>query len=317
MNTSRLLKDFGKLLKKNHQEMRNALADTDTDCFRVYNRNIGAVPWFIDVYGKYLHISSMDDGSDDAISGIEDELLFEVSRMLYVPPERIRFKKRPRLGRDAQHERRSEEGLSFTVRENGLQYIVNLTDYVDTGLFLDHRISREYVRETVLGKRVLNLFAYTGAFSVAAAAGAAAATCTVDLSKNYLSWAGANMEKNGFIGKMHEFVEKDARCYLTEAHDAGERFELIIIDPPTFSNSRKMEGTFDVQRDYVWFIGTALSLLSKDGVVFFSTNKARFHFDPGRLRGGVAREISGETIPPDFSGRHKPHRAWLIAREPF
>ena len=313
-DTSRILKDFGKLLKKNHLEIRRTLEDTDTDCFRVYNHNIGAVPWYIDVYDQYVHISSKDDGSDEWLSGAEDDLIEQVSRMLYVPNERIRIKHRPKQGRDSQHEKQSQEHLRFQVQEFGLKYIVNLSDYIDTGLFLDHRITRQYVREVSLGQRVLNLFGYTGAFSVAAAAGGAAETVTVDLSKTYLSWAEENMKANGFIGDAHSFLEQDAREYLQEASRRNDRYTLVIIDPPTFSNSRKMEGTFDVQRDYVWFIGTAMSLLTKDGVVLFSTNKGRFHFDPGRLKGAEVREITGDTIPPDFSGRHRPHRCWLIGK---
>ncbi len=314
MNTSRIRKDFGKLLKKNHQEMRRNLEETDTNCFRVYNHNIGIIPWYIDFYDKYVHISSKDDGSDPAMQELEPLLLDDVSSMLYVPQERIRIKHRPRLGRSDQHEKQAEEQHSLWVREFGLSFLVNLSDYVDTGLFLDHRETRQFVRRGALGTRVLNLFGYTGSFSVNAAAGGASETVTVDLSKTYLSWARENMEKNGFIGEAHSYVEQDARSYLQEAVDRGERYHLVIVDPPSFSNSRKMEGTFDVQRDYVWFIGTALSLIHREGAVLFSTNKSRFHFDPGRLWGAHAEEISRDTIPPDFSGRHKPHRCWIVSK---
>ena len=315
MNTSRILRDFGKLLKKNHQEMRRRLEETDTDCFRVYNHNIGIIPWYIDFYGKYLHISSTDDGSDEDLQKLEPDLLEEASRKLYVPLDRIRLKRRAKQGRDFQHERQSQEHLSFRVREYGLSYFVNLSDYIDTGLFLDHRLTRQYVREASMGLRVCNLFAYTGGFSVSAAAGGAGETVSVDLSKNYLSWAKKNMEENGFIGNAHSYVEKDARKYLEEAKKNGERFHLVIVDPPTFSNSRKMDGTFDAQRDYVWFIGTALSITTKEGAVLFSTNKSRFHFDPGRIEGAWSEEITSQTIPPDFSGKHRPHRTWVIRKK--
>ncbi|MFP4178648.1 MAG: class I SAM-dependent methyltransferase [Spirochaetaceae bacterium] len=316
MNTSRILKDFGKLLKKNHQEIRQNLAGTETDCFRVYNHNIGIIPWYIDFYDTYVHISSKDDGTDKELKRLEPELLGEVSSKLYVPRERIRIKHRPKQGREGQHEKQGDEHLSFWVREYGLYFKVNLSDYIDTGLFLDHRLTRQLVRDASAGGKVLNLFGYTGGFTVNAAAGGALETVTVDLSKTYLSWARENMEKNGFIGNAHSYVEQDAGKYLQEAADRGEKYHLIIIDPPTFSNSRKMEGTFDNQRDYVWFIGTALSLLTKEGAVLFSSNKSRFHFDPGRLRGADIREITKETVPPDFPGKHVPHRCWIITPSP-
>ena len=314
MNTSRIRKDFGKLLKKNHQEMRRGLSETETNCFRVYNHNIGIIPWYIDFYDKYVHISSKDDGSDADLARLEPGLIEDVSRMLYVPSDRIRIKRRPKQGRTVQHEKQSEEQLSLWVQEYGLWFLVNLSDYVDTGLFLDHRITRQLVRQGAMGKRMLNLFGYTGSFSVNAASGGASETVTVDLSNTYLTWARRNMEQNGFIGEAHSFVEEDARRYLQYATDRGEKFHLIIIDPPTFSNSRKMDGTFDVQRDYVWFIGTALSLLTKEGAVLFSSNKSDFHFDPGRLRGASCQEITRDTVPPDFCGKHRPHRCWMITR---
>ncbi|MFW6344295.1 MAG: class I SAM-dependent methyltransferase, partial [Sediminispirochaetaceae bacterium] len=259
---------------------------------------------------------SKDDGTDKELKRLEPELLGEVSSKLYVPRERIRIKHRPKQGREGQHEKQGDEHLSFWVREYGLYFKVNLSDYIDTGLFLDHRLTRQLVRDASAGGKVLNLFGYTGGFTVNAAAGGALETVTVDLSKTYLSWARENMEKNGFIGNAHSYVEQDAGKYLQEAADRGEKYHLIIIDPPTFSNSRKMEGTFDNQRDYVWFIGTALSLLTKEGAVLFSSNKSRFHFDPGRLRGADIREITKETVPPDFPGKHVPHRCWIITPSP-
>ncbi len=312
MNIHQLKKDFGKLLKSNHQAVRSMFEPGITDCFRVYNWNSASIPWYIDFYGRFLHIVSCADNHNPELLEIEPELLHTAAGMLYVPSERIYFKHRFIQGKERQQEKLAEEAHTLKVRENGLVFKVNLSDYMDTGLFLDHRMSRRMVRDTSAGLRVLNLFGYTGAFTVSAAAGGAAETTTVDLSNSYLSWARENMELNGFEGPMHRFEAVDAREFLASAAERKERFDLIILDPPTFSNSRKMDGTFDIQRDYVWFIGTALRLLTGRGVLFFSTNYHKFHFDPGRIRKAVIRETSRETVPPDFSGKKKPHRSWVI-----
>lgn len=312
MNTQQLKKDFGKLLKNNHQAGRKMFDTGITDCFRVYNWNIASIPWYIDIYGSFLHIVSLADNHNPDLLEIEPELLHTAAGMLYVPEERIYFKHRFIQGKETQQEKLAEEARILTVRENGLLFKVNLSDYMDTGLFLDHRLSRRMVRETSAGLRVLNLFGYTGAFTVYAAAGGAADTTTVDLSKSYLNWARENMELNGLAGPMHHFEASDARDFLVSAVERKERFDLIVLDPPTFSNSRKMDGTFDIQRDYVWFIGTALRLLTGRGVLFFSNNYHKFHFDPGRIRNAEILETSRETVPPDFSGKKRPHRSWVI-----
>jgi len=315
MDTIQLQKDFGKLLKKNHQEFRNIFSSMETDCYRVYNWNISEIPWLIDIYGNYLHISSLAQTHQPDLLEAESDLLETASRMLYVPLERIFFKHRFVQGRQVQHEKLNQSGHTLIVKEQGLLFKVNLSDYLDTGLFLDLRNSRQLVREAAAGMRLLNLFAYTGAFTVYAAAGAATKTVSVDLSAPYMRWAQENLDLNGLSGEMHTFINSDVREYLQEAIEGGEQYDLIILDPPTFSNSRKTEGTFDLQRDYVWFIGQCLKLLSKEGSLLFSTNYHKFHFDPGRLRGAEVQNTTSTTIPPDFNGKRRPHRSWVIRRK--
>jgi len=315
MNTIQLQKDFGKLLKKNHQEFRNIFSSMETDCYRVYNWNISEIPWLIDFYGNYLHISSLAQNHQPDLLEAESDLLETASRMLYVPLERIFFKHRFVQGRQVQHEKLNQSGHTLIVKEQGLLFKVNLSDYLDTGLFLDLRNSRQLVREAAAGMRLLNLFAYTGAFTVYAAAGAATKTVSVDLSAPYMCWAQENLDLNGLSGEMHTFINSDVREYLQEAIEGGEQYDLIILDPPTFSNSRKTEGTFDLQRDYVWFIGQCLKLLSKEGSLLFSTNYHKFHFDPGRLHGANVQNTTSTTIPPDFNGKRRPHRSWVIRQK--
>jgi 23S rRNA G2069 N7-methylase RlmK/C1962 C5-methylase RlmI len=315
MDTQQLLKDFGKLLKRNHDGIRSSFAETETDCFRVYNWNMEQIPWFIDFYGTFLHISSMADEQRPLALDIEEELLKTAARMLYVPRRRIFLKHKKKQGKEEQHEKQAEEARTLVVRENGLRFLVNLSDYVDTGLFLDHRDSRLFVREAAPGNRVLNLYCYTGGFTVNAAAGGASRTVSVDLSGPYLRWAEENMQLNGCDVGPHEFVRDDVMTYLEEAKKRNEGpFDLIIADPPTFSNSRKMEGTFDVQRDHPVLLQRCLDLLSPGGAVFFSTNFSDFRFEERRLKRARAEETSKQTVPIDFSGKKRPHRSWTVRR---
>ncbi len=307
------LKDLGKQLKNNHLAMRRHFAPRETDCYRVYDRNIGDLPLTVDIYGPFVHVVDFRDGAGAESIGSE-EILDTVCRMLYVNRERVVYKLRNTRGEGEQHKKLSESGDVLTVRENSLKFIVNLTDYIDTGLFLDHRRTREMVFESAAGKNVLNLFAYTGSFSVYAAAGGAAEVDTVDLSANYLKWAQQNMERNGWGGKENRFIRSDAAAFLKEAVGKKKRYGIIILDPPTFSNSRKMEGTFDIQRDYVSMITRCSSLLEREGVIFFSTNYKKFHFDPGRLHTVKARDITSLTIDVDFSKKRKPHRCWVLEK---
>ncbi len=308
-----ILKDFGKQLKKNHLEMRRYFTPRGTDCYRVYDKNIGELPVTVDIYGSFVHI--LDYRDDTGIGGITEETIIDVvSRMLYFEKDRIVYKTRTQRSGGLQHGKLSDSGDFFTVRENGLGFLVNLVDYIDTGLFLDHRRTREMVMESSEGKAVLNLFGYTGSFSVYAAAGGAKIVDTVDLSGNYLKWARRNVELNNLSGENIRFYSEDVLKFLFEAGKNKKKYDIIVLDPPTFSNSRKMEGTFDIQRDYVSVLNKCISLLNTGGAVFFSTNYKKFHFDPGRINGGVSRDITSSTIDRDFSRKRKPHRCWVIEK---
>lgn len=284
-----------------------------TNCYRVYDRNIGNLPLAVDMYNDMVHIS--DYREDPAAPGTgEEDIINTAARMLYVKKEQIRFKTRDvRTGPD-QHTKRAETEQLVEIRENNLKFFVNLNDFIDTGLFLDHRKTREMIRETSTGKKVLNLFAYTGSFSVYAAAGGAEKVVTVDLSKTYTAWAQRNFELNGLSGNSYSFINADARDYLSSARSRKEKFDSIILDPPTFSNSRKMDGTFTIQRDYISMIETCLSLLTKEGFILFSTNYKKFHFDKGRIHFGKSHDITASTIDLDFSKKRKPHRCWIIEK---
>jgi 23S rRNA (cytosine1962-C5)-methyltransferase len=209
----------------------------------------------------------------------------------------------PKPWRQEQYGRVGVGHAIFTVKEHGLSFEVNLSDYLDTGLFMDHRTTRARVRAEAKGKRVLNLFAYTGSFSVYAAAGGAAATTTVDLSNAYCDWAERNLGLNGVaVGPSHRVLRADVLGWLEACR---ERFELIVLDPPSFSTSKKMGRSFEVQRDHRWLVEAAGALLTPGGALYFSTNFLQFELDP-RLSAGV--ELTPKSIPEDF--RPGIHRCW-------
>jgi 23S rRNA (guanine2445-N2)-methyltransferase / 23S rRNA (guanine2069-N7)-methyltransferase len=199
------------------------------------------------------------------------------------------------------------------VEEGGCKVLVNFEDYLDTGLFLDHRPIRLMIQQQAKGKRFLNLFAYTGSATVHAARGGARSTTTVDMSNTYLNWAKKNMQLNNMQGE-HEFIQADCLDWLaTEAKQPYSRqYDLIFLDPPTFSNSKRMDDVFDVQTDHVSMIKNAISLLAPDGVLYFSTNFRRFKLDSSALSGLVIDDITADTIPEDFARNPKIHYCWRI-----
>ncbi len=308
------LKDFGKQLKKNHLVLRRHFSSLHTDSYRVYDQNIGKLPVTVDIYASFVHIL---DYREKVCSGEvpEEAIIDTVSRMLYVAKNQIVYKlRKPRKGM-VQHGKLSETGAMLGIHENGLSFLVNLNDYIDTGLFLDHRKTREMVLASATGKAVLNLFAYTGSFSVYAAAGGAGTVDTVDLSRRYVAWAKSNFGLNNLHGDRYSFFVSDAGEYLKAAQKSGKKYDIIVLDPPTFSNSRKMAGTFDIQRDYLSMINACCHVLNRDGFVLFSTNYRKFHFDPGRLRACRTTDITVSTIDLDFSKKRKPHRCWIVERK--
>jgi 23S rRNA (guanine2445-N2)-methyltransferase / 23S rRNA (guanine2069-N7)-methyltransferase len=208
----------------------------------------------------------------------------------------------------------SRRGAVANVAENGLLFEVNFSDYLDTGLFLDHRDTRAWLREIAAGTRFLNLFAYTGTATVYAAAGGARSTTTVDLSATYLEWAGRNLALNGFTGPEHHRLQADVVRWLDEAGRSDERYDLVFCDPPTFSNSKSMAGPWDVQRDHVALIVAASRLLSEGGTLIFSCNRRRFAMDVAALtdEGLVTTDVTRRTIPKDFERTPGVHSCWTV-----
>lgn len=226
-----------------------------------------------------------------------------MTEVLGISKENIFLKLRQRKpGRLGQYQKYDEVLHEFEVTENGLTFIVNLSDYLDTGLFLDHRITRLMVKEQSSGRKVLNLFAYTGSFSVYAAAGGAGEVVTIDLSKTYLNWAERNLQLNGFTDTVkYKIVHADVKQYLKSI--PLDYFDMIIMDPPTFSNSKRMEDILDIQRDHVTLINQCMAGLKTGGILYFSTNFRKFELDKGKIKAITIKDITKATTPFDFGGR--------------
>lgn len=306
---------FHRRLVKRAKHLRRWPTRQGITCYRLYERDIPEIPLVVDRYEDHLHITEYErpHDRDPELHAAWLELMAQTAaESLDVPPEHVILKRRSRQRGDAQHRRIAEQHHELLVQEGGLKFWVNLSDYVDTGLFLDHRITRSMVRDEARGKRFLNLFAYTGAFTVYAADGTAAETTTVDWSNAYLQWAARNMETNHFAGDQHRFVRSDAVSFASRI-DAEERFDLAVVDPPTFSNSKRTNQDWDVQSGYVTLLNNLLRRMAPGGVIYFSNNFRRFKFDPEAIDAQSIHEISNQTVPADFRNR-RIHRCWRIVK---
>jgi len=277
-------------------------------CYRVYDHDLPEFPFCIEFYGEHLYVAEylrhhgMDDDQHSAWLG---ESMACIGEVLGVTAAHIFLRERKKMShREGQYEKLDNREHVFTVEENGLRFRVNLTDYLDTGLFLDHRLTRQRVREEAAGKEVLNLFCYTGSFSVYAAAGGAARVTSVDLSNTYLQWAADNLSLNGFKGEdKYPLVQADVKAWLKTLRP--RKFDLVIMDPPTFSNSKRMKDFLDIQRDHVELIKDVLLAMKPGGTLYFSTNFSKFQLDRDAIPAADIKDITAATTPFDFEGKLK------------
>lgn len=306
---------LGNRIRKNYRHIRKWAKRSATDCFRIYDREIGKYPLAIDFYAGCFCVHYFSKARDDDKPSPElvKETVEILCRIFSISPDAIYWRTRIKSKKTRQYEKFGESRKFLTVLEYGVKFRINLVDYLDTGLFLDHRETRRLVASVSKGKRVLNLFAYTCSFSVHAAAAGALFTKSVDMSNTYTAWGKSNFILNAFSLKNHEVVRADCLKFMDEEIRSGNKYDIIIIDPPTISRSKKMERLFDIQEDYVFLIDKGLKLLSKDGMIFFSTNSRKFVFDIAHFQTCSIAEISHKTIPLDF---HDPkmHRCWKISK---
>ncbi|PHR29884.1 MAG: bifunctional 23S rRNA (guanine(2069)-N(7))-methyltransferase RlmK/23S rRNA (guanine(2445)-N(2))-methyltransferase RlmL [Desulfotalea sp.] len=303
---------FANRLLKNMKKMQKWAQREQVDCYRIYHSDLPEYNFSIDLYSKWIHVQEYAPPKtvDAELSASRLRHGLEVIReVLGVRSNRIFVKRRERQKGARQYEKKDSKKKMYEVREGECSLLVNFTDYLDTGLFLDHRPVRQQIYNEAKGKRFLNLFAYTGTATVQAAMGGAASTTTVDLSSTYLDWARLNLAVNGFSEVKHKVAQGDCIEWLRASH---AKFDLIFMDPPTFSNTKKDRRVFDVQRDHLCLITLAVARLDSQGMLLFSTNFRKFKLDEEVEKKYDVKEITAQTIPFDFSRNKKIHKCWEI-----
>jgi 23S rRNA (guanine2445-N2)-methyltransferase / 23S rRNA (guanine2069-N7)-methyltransferase len=309
---------FANRLRKNLQRLDPWAAREHIDCFRVYDADMPEYAFAIDLYGResrHVYVQEYAPPKSVDQEGARErrrEALAVLPEVLAVPLSQVHTRvRKPQKGAE-QYVKRDSAAERHAVQEAGLKFWVNFRDYLDTGLFLDHRIVRGMLRTWAKDADFLNLFCYTGSATVYAAAGGARSTTGVDLSNTYLDWAHENLLLNGFRGGNHELYRADCLAWLEEQEPGGARFDLIFLDPPTFSNSKRMEGVLDVQRDHAGMIRRSLKLLRPAGRLVFSTNYTRFKLDAEALADLAIEDISAATVPRDFERHARIHKCFVV-----
>ena len=327
---------FSNRLAKRAQHLKKWAKKQNVTAYRVYDRDIPEIPLCVDLY-EFTDVGQNADGRYAVVSFFErpyekspqeedlwiDAMTREIQKVIGLSEGHVMIKLRKRQKGSDQYEKmeRSKKSVTGVIEEGELKYGVNLSDFLDTGLFLDHRPLSKILTQTAAHKRVLNLFAYTGSLSVAALKGGADYVQTVDLSNTYLNWAIDNMHLNGFSdGRVSPITRQDVMEFLdlqvrkTQAGNAS-RFDIILLDPPTFSNSKKTAAVLDTNRDWPMLVKNCLRLLNLGGILYFSTNSRRLAFDrdelPATIGGNTfsVEDITNMTIPDDFKA-HRIHRCW-------
>ncbi len=313
--------DFANRLKKNFKKLSKWAKQNAITCYRIYDADLPEYAAAIDIYAgeqtwinvqEYEPPKTIDQHkADQRLAG----LLSEIPQVLGVDNAQVFLKIRKKQRSTDQYEKHDDQGRFHIIEEGGCKLLVNFEDYLDTGLFLDHRPIRKLIQQQANNKRFLNLFAYTGSATVHAAMGGAKSTTTVDMSNTYIEWAKKNMALNKNAGE-HEFIQADCLDWLnTEANEADRKqYDLIFLDPPTFSNSKRMDDVFDIQNDHVQLIKNATALLADNGVLYFSTNFRRFKMELSALSDLSIEDISASTIPEDFLRNPRIHYCWKISK---
>jgi 23S rRNA (cytosine1962-C5)-methyltransferase len=324
---------FENRLRKNLAHWHKWARRRGISCFRIYDRDVPQFPFAIDWYEAvaprtetHLHVQEIETGwkmSAEAYTAWLVAVCDAACAVCAVPAARLHLKRRERQRGTSQYEKLDDAAAEvLLVEEGGNRFEINLDSYLDSGLFLDHRPMRGWVAETIglraragTATRFLNLFAYTGSFTVYAARAGASRSTTIDLSNTYQAWTARNLALNHIDSRRHVLVRADVLAWLTDAGRSAERFDVIVLDPPSFSNSKKMQGVLDVQRDHVRLLSQCHDLLADGGELFFSTNLRSFAIDPQVEQRLALREITDQSVPEDFRrpGR-RPHRAWYAKK---
>ncbi len=307
---------FVNRLKKNARHLKKWARKHAIQCYRVYDADIPQYAVAIDRYDDWVHVQEYAApktvNQHRAFQRLND-VIDVVAEILEVDASQVVLKVRERQSGKSQYRKQDNKNRWLTVTESSLRFRINLYDYLDTGLFLDHRQTRRMIFDMAKGKHFLNLFAYTGSVSVYAAAGGAKSTTTVDMSNTYLQWAQENFRLNRLSGRQHRFLRHDCTQWVWDAERAGNQYDLIFLDPPTFSNSSKMQQAFDINRDHSALLERTMRLLSDDGRLVFSTNSKKFRLADTVQEAWQVKEITAATTTEDF--RRKPqHRCWILQK---
>lgn len=298
-------------LLKNKKKLKSFLKKENISCYRLYEKDIPEYPYLIDIYENRAIVFEKGKKLNDDEQSIKERHLEEVvqalSDIFNFKRDEIILKTREKKAGSTQYNKLSEKSEKEIINESGLKFYTNFYDYLDTGIFLDHRPLRKLIKKEARGKKVLNLFSYTGSISVYAASGGGQVT-TVDLSNTYISWAKENFLLNSISTKDHDFIVSDVFKFLKEYKSV---FDIIVIDPPSFSNSKKTDSIFDVQRDHKGLIELAARLLNPDGTIYFSNNFRKFHLDEDLKEKFEVKDISFNSIPQDFKDK-KIHKCYKL-----
>ena len=313
-NGAQIAEDYANRLRKNLKKLEKWARQEGIACYRLYDADLPEYNVAVDRYGEWVVVQEYAPPKTIDAAKARQRLFDVIGATLSVlelPANRLVLKTRERQKGKNQYQKLGEKGDFFEVQEYNARLLVNLTDYLDTGLFLDHRIARHMLGKMSKDKDFLNLFSYTGTASVHAGLGGARSTTTVDMSRTYLEWAERNLRLNGLTGRQHRLMQADCLSWLRES---DETFDLIFIDPPTFSNSKRMEEDFDVQRDHIMLMRNLKRLLRAGGTVMFSNNKRGFKMDLEGLAslGLKAQDITQKTLSQDFARNRQIHNCWLI-----
>ena len=303
---------FANRLAKNLKRLRPWAKQHGISCFRVYDADLPEFAVAIDIYEQWVHVQEYE--APATINALRAAtrlrgVMAQLPGLMDVPKSHVMLKIRRRQRDRSQYPRFGAKETFHEVREGNCRFLVNLSDYLDAGLFLDHRRTRALVQKMAQGTRFLNLFGYTGTASVCAAKGGARSTVTVDMSKTYLAWAEKNYALNGLSRRTNSLIDADCLAWLEAAHGS---FDLIFLDPPTFSNSKRMQQTFDVQRDHIWLIRKTMKLLAPGGTMIFSSNFRRFKMDATTQDEFAVQDITRATIDADFSRNPRIHHCFRI-----
>ena len=309
--------DFSNRLKKNISKIGKWARKEKLDCYRIYDADLPEYNVAIDVYLDQLVIqeyAAPKDVPEEKAKRRLTDIIRAAIQVTGISANKVVLKTREKQKGRSQYQKLGQQSEKLEVNEYGVKLIVNLHDYLDTGLFLDHKLTRRRLGELAAGKDFLNLFAYTGSATVHAACGGARSTTTVDMSNTYLEWAKENMKLNGQVGRLHQFEHADCLQWLEKATSS---YDLIFIDPPTFSNSKRMAQSFDIQRDHIQLMKNLKRLLKSQGTIVFSNNKRQFKMDLDELDqlGLKATNISSQTLPLDFSRHKNIHNCWLVTHK--